>query len=109
MAPRSRQKQAMVCRLAKAHTMTVGRHLSRPMRPLRTRFFGASPETPLALAWQGIEIVADKGSTKTAVAYTRVSTSQQGRSGLGLEAQADAITRFAAAEGFKVAATYTEV
>ncbi|MEO3474084.1 recombinase family protein [Roseomonas sp. CAU 1739] len=46
---------------------------------------------------------------RPAVAYIRVSTERQGRSGLGLDAQRDAIQRFAAAEGFEVAATFTEV
>ena len=43
------------------------------------------------------------------VAYLRVSTSRQGRSGLGLEAQRENITRFAAAEGFEVIGEYVEV
>jgi DNA invertase Pin-like site-specific DNA recombinase len=43
------------------------------------------------------------------VAYYRVSTAQQGRSGLGLEAQRAAVAAFAKAEGFDVAAEYTEV
>jgi DNA invertase Pin-like site-specific DNA recombinase len=43
------------------------------------------------------------------VAYVRVSTARQGRSGLGLEAQAEAISRFAAAEGFEIVKTFTEV
>lgn len=43
------------------------------------------------------------------VAYYRVSTSGQGRSGLGLEAQKEAVSRFAAAEGFEVVAEFTEV
>jgi DNA invertase Pin-like site-specific DNA recombinase len=46
---------------------------------------------------------------KTAIAYTRVSTAAQGRSGLGLEAQQAAIARFAAAEGYALAGEYVEV
>jgi len=45
---------------------------------------------------------------KTAVAYVRVSTQGQAKSGLGLEAQRDAIQTFAKAEGFKIAATFEE-
>jgi DNA invertase Pin-like site-specific DNA recombinase len=44
-----------------------------------------------------------------AVAYIRVSTRGQGRSGLGLEAQRDAIAAFAEAEGYQVAETFKEV
>src|SRR5262245_15374568 len=43
------------------------------------------------------------------VAYYRVSTREQGRSGLGLDAQRAALARFADAEGFKVIAEFTEV
>jgi DNA invertase Pin-like site-specific DNA recombinase len=46
---------------------------------------------------------------KTAIAYTRVSTKKQGRSGLGLEAQQEALTRFAEAEGYRLLETFTEV
>jgi len=47
---------------------------------------------------------------KTAIAYIRVSSQQQGRSGLGLEAQQFTIDRFAAAEGFApITQVFTEV
>jgi DNA invertase Pin-like site-specific DNA recombinase len=44
-----------------------------------------------------------------AVAYMRVSTAQQGKSGLGIEAQRDAIQRFAAAEGLKLVQEFVEI
>jgi DNA invertase Pin-like site-specific DNA recombinase len=43
-----------------------------------------------------------------AVAYYRVSTKQQHRSGLGIEAQRAAVTRFAEAEGFTIISEYVE-
>lgn len=43
------------------------------------------------------------------VAYYRVSTEGQGRSGLGLEAQRDAVSRLCAARGWTIAAEFTEV
>ena len=46
---------------------------------------------------------------KSAIAYVRVSTSQQGKSGLGLESQQAAIQRFAEQEGYQIAATFIEV
>jgi DNA invertase Pin-like site-specific DNA recombinase len=46
---------------------------------------------------------------RTAVSYLRVSTSSQGRNGLGIEAQREAIARFAEAEGFEIAAEHVEV
>jgi DNA invertase Pin-like site-specific DNA recombinase len=45
---------------------------------------------------------------RPAIAYIRVSTAKQGRSGLGLEAQQAALARFAEAEGFEFAQTFTE-
>src|ERR1700721_751619 len=46
---------------------------------------------------------------KTLIGYVRVSTAQQGRSGLGLEAQKEALERFAEAEGFTLARMFVEV
>jgi DNA invertase Pin-like site-specific DNA recombinase len=46
---------------------------------------------------------------KTAVSYLRVSTESQGKSGLGIEAQRQAIVRFATAEGFEVVREFVEV
>jgi DNA invertase Pin-like site-specific DNA recombinase len=46
--------------------------------------------------------------TKPAIAYIRVSTTKQGRSGLGLEAQKAALARFADAEGYKLVETFQE-
>jgi hypothetical protein len=45
---------------------------------------------------------------KRAVAYYRVSTKQQHRSGLGIEAQRAAVARFAEAERFQLIAEYIE-
>lgn len=46
---------------------------------------------------------------KPAVIYLRVSTSEQGKSGLGLDGQAAALGSFCAAEGFNVVAEYQDV
>jgi len=46
---------------------------------------------------------------KTAIAYFRVSTSEQGKSGLGLEAQREAVERFAKAEGFTLVNSFEEI
>jgi DNA invertase Pin-like site-specific DNA recombinase len=45
----------------------------------------------------------------SAIAYFRVSTQRQGRSGLGIEAQRLAVTRFAEAEGIAILQEFTEV
>jgi DNA invertase Pin-like site-specific DNA recombinase len=43
-----------------------------------------------------------------AIIYTRVSTAEQGKSGLGLQAQLDAVTEFCKAESIEVLAHYEE-
>jgi DNA invertase Pin-like site-specific DNA recombinase len=45
----------------------------------------------------------------SAVAYYRVSTTRQGRSGLGIKAQKAAVQRFAAAEGYDLIGEHVEV
>ncbi len=45
----------------------------------------------------------------TAIAYYRVSTARQGRSGLGIEAQRAAVTHFAAGEGITILREFVEV
>jgi len=46
---------------------------------------------------------------KQAIAYIRVSTQKQGRSGLGIEAQHESIARFAEAEGYTIVDEIVEV
>lgn len=48
-------------------------------------------------------------SKRVAVPYLRVSTSKQGKNGLGIEAQRDRIARFAEVEGFELTAEFVEV
>ena len=46
---------------------------------------------------------------KSAIAYTRVSAAGQGKSGLGLEAQLAALSRFAEAEGYAYVDVFSAV
>lgn len=43
------------------------------------------------------------------ISYLRVSSAQQGRSGLGIESQRESISKFALAEGFVIVGEYVEV
>jgi DNA invertase Pin-like site-specific DNA recombinase len=56
-----------------------------------------------------IDGVSLECEVQQAVAYYRVSTERQGRSGLGLEAQQATVARFAAQEAFTVAQSFIEV
>ena len=51
----------------------------------------------------------DAREVKQCVEYCRVSTKEQGKSGLGLEAQREAINRFCQVERFEVVASFVEV
>jgi DNA invertase Pin-like site-specific DNA recombinase len=46
---------------------------------------------------------------RAVVGYYRVSTDKQGKSGLGIEAQREAVARFVQAEGMELVGEYTEV
>jgi DNA invertase Pin-like site-specific DNA recombinase len=48
-------------------------------------------------------------TAKPLIGYVRVSTSRQGRSGLGIEAQREALARFAGTEGFELIKVFVEV
>ena len=58
-------------------------------------------------------MICNKGSLAMAegkfVSYLRVSTDKQGRSGLGLEAQRDAVSRYLNGGRWKLVAEYVEV
>src|SRR5262249_25407589 len=97
--------------------MSRQRHIWR--RGLRARASGAPTlrkifHTPLdlkqrrAISLQRWTQCKGRATVRSAVAYIRVSTKRQGRSGLGLEAQQEALARFAEAEGFRFLQTFTE-
>ena len=48
-------------------------------------------------------------ASKRLIGYVRVSTAKQGHSGLGIEAQKEALERFAASEGFQILRVFVEV
>jgi DNA invertase Pin-like site-specific DNA recombinase len=54
-------------------------------------------------------MVTEQKEPTPAIMYTRVSTRQQGKSGLGLGAQQDAIRAFAEREGFEIRQEFTEI
>src|SRR5262249_30406575 len=93
------------------HAVIAGRLGSR-----RSAHLGSPVRSHDSIAFQLGLYHMEAGSyvTKSAmsshiVAYYRVSTHKQGRSGLGLEAQRKAVTQFAASEGLEIAQEFIEV
>ena len=56
-----------------------------------------------------VAVLHSEAAVKSAIAYIRVSTQRQGKSGLGLEAQQAALARFAETEGYSLIETFQEV
>jgi DNA invertase Pin-like site-specific DNA recombinase len=56
-----------------------------------------------------VQTASEFVAMQQAIAYFRVSSARQGRSGLGIEAQRDAVARFAAVGEFEIAAEFAEV
>lgn len=55
------------------------------------------------------ECMMGTAKQKSLIGYVRVSTSQQARSGLGIEAQKAALERFAASEGCALVRVFVEI
>jgi hypothetical protein len=58
---------------------------------------------------KGIMVRKPEREPKPVIEYIRVSTAQQGKSGLGLEAQRENIGRFCKQEGFTVVESFVEI
>jgi hypothetical protein len=66
----------------------------------------AKRRNPLSASlWRKAKVM----TTRALIGYVRVSTSRQGRSGLGIEAQREALARFATSEGFELVRVFVEV
>src|ERR1044072_5868190 len=75
--------------------------------PMKKHTNVGSPVTGKAFESTPNDIQAP-ASTPRWVAYYRVSTAKQGASGLGLEAQTEAVTHFVAGRGGEIVAAFTE-
>lgn len=99
----------------------MGRAFSTPPLALlwRSGGVGNRPQTAVFHKQQGLHklqtvvwFLCRRGLVSmsgTLVALYRVSTGEQGRSGLGLEGQREAVEKFAAAEGMVVVAEFVEI
>ena len=86
----------------------------KPHKSLNIKHFGRAahslPFTRGSAAAGNVSVkVIPEDEAKPVIEYIRVSTQQQGKSGLGLEAQRKAISRFAEAEGFDIVETFVEI
>ena len=71
-----------------------------------------TPKTPKSDALnckQGDAINCNEPCRGNCIAYYRVSTTRQGQSGLGLEAQRKAVANFVHVKGWEVGSEYTEI
>jgi hypothetical protein len=88
-----------------AHAPFCERPKVQFLRPtLHTFDLWMRPSAAAAEIWRAFAV-----QSPPLVTYIRVSTSGQGRSGLGIEAQRHALDQFAATEGYEVAREFVEV
>jgi hypothetical protein len=99
-------------RLADLRTLSNSRPTALTIRRTREVHNLRGLDRPTTVLWRAAmsqALQVSPHSFTPIVAYLRISTSRQGRSGLGLEAQGENIARFAAAEGYEVISEYVEI
>jgi DNA invertase Pin-like site-specific DNA recombinase len=84
--------------------MGSGDHIVGAITPLYIVY-----ENILMVIWMISYAFGDSPMSKPIVAYYRVSTREQGNSGLGIEAQRAAVIRFAEIEGLEIKAEFVEI
>ena len=91
-------------------TLTQHHDDDRQLRCVREKLLPSAVCVPISKPREDdVLIVAMQAKTARFIAYFRVSTARQGRSGLGLEAQQEAVRQYLTSVGGTVAAEFTEV
>ena len=91
-------------------TLTQHHDDDRQLRCVREKLLPSTVCVPISKPRDDdVLIVAMQAKTARFIAYFRVSTARQGRSGLGLEAQQEAVRQYLTSVGGTVAAKSTEV